>query len=311
MIKLKNLAIFAAAIGLTGCSAQDVLVQEEEQNPSEPATRTFTLRASMPTSETRVSADADWNLTWQAGDAIALVDENGDSITLHLKTGFEGKSEAEFTRIVPDDYTPIAEGFTPKYAIYPASKFKSYEVASGGSEQELKVIPNNLYEWINGDEIRCLMIGEVSSLADVTNSEDTNADVSMKHLCGGISFEFENLPGSVKAISFKCSEDDCITGDYIANRINDVYTIEKKENTGAFNNTVYLQLPSQNRPSRIYFPLPVGWYSGFTLYANDGNSDTAELCKYDEPFEITRAGVACYPKITLPDYTVKAIQQSN
>lgn len=292
MIKFKYIAILAAAVGLAGCSAQDEFVKEEEQKPSEPTARTFTLRASMPASETRVLADADWNLTWQAGDAIALVENTGVSYTFQLKEGFEGETDAEF-----ECNESVPESFTPKYAIYPASIYRGYD-KSGETEGELKVRLDNFYTDIEEGVIRCPMIGEVSSLADVTDSENATADVSMKHLCGGISFEFENLPESVKEIHL-VSVSNFFAGDYVVNYTDDGYTIG---NNGGSGNDVYLELPSQNRPSRIYFPLPVGDYRGFTLYANDGNgTKTVELWSDVNTFKIERSGVACYPKITLSD----------
>lgn len=296
------MAILAAAVGLAGCSAQDEFVKEEEQNPSEPTARTFTLRASMPASETRVSADADWNLTWQAGDAIALVDENtGDSLMFQLKEGFEGQTDAEF-----ECNGNVPEGFTPKYAIYPASIYTGYDKpTSGETEGVLKVKLADIYTDIEEGVIRCPMIGEVSILADVTDSENATADVSMKHLCGGFYFDFENLPQTLNQITIEPSDrNQYFSGDFILKHKDNNYTIDQENKSGNNNNSVIFQFSDIQRSSKIYVPLPVGIYEGgFILTGNYGNmAKRIELFnKSGVRFEIIRAGVACPPKITLSD----------
>lgn len=299
MIKFKYIAILAAAVGLAGCSAQDEFVKEEEQKPSEPTARTFTLRASMPASEPRVLADADWNLTWQAGDAIALVENTGVSYTFQLKEGFEGETDAEF-----ECNESVPESFTPKYAIYPASIYRGYD-KSGETEGELKVRLDNFYTDIEEGVIRCPMIGEVSSLADVTDSENATADVSMKHLCGGFYFDFENLPQTLNQITIKSPDmNQSFSGDFTVNHKDNNYTIDQENKSGNNKNLVIFNFSDIQRPSKIYVPLPVGSYDGgFILTGNYGKMDKEiELFnKGGVRFKIIRAGVACLPKITLSD----------
>lgn len=281
------------AVALAGCAGEEQMLPDR----TEPAkgTRTLTLTAAMPGADTRATVDENYRLLWQDGDAIAVVGDNGATITLTLDEGCAGKADGSFSGTIPGS-------FTPKYAIYPAS------IASSVTQKESIQNPGDLslkipgtFDYGNGN-LNCPMMAEITDITHV--NAGATANLTLRHLGGVVCFDINDIPVDAKKVRLTVHDDQVtpyLSGSATVTKDGDSgYILEFTQN-GAGRIIEITNLGTSLNNARFYFHVPARNYkNGVSLTIFNENNETIYTLSDSKDFTIKRGDIALYPGIRVP-----------
>ena len=168
--------ILAALIVLVSCQANEPIL------PPEPEAVTLRLGASMENLSSKAAVDGEGNLSWQTGDKIAILLNDGSVSSLTLESG-EGTKSAVFSGEIPAGRT-----FAGK-AAYPW-----WDGAWSSSAGELVLTLPESMEWPGDSYVPAIM------KATGTGS------LSFTHVGAIMQFTIKGMPASVASFLFSTSE---------------------------------------------------------------------------------------------------------
>ena len=231
----KTLCIIAAAAALAACTK----APENEVSQSGLKPNQFGAVAS---DNTRVSIDADWKLSWEAGDLVNISD--GISVTQ-----FKALSSGSTTVLEADDFA--VEESKQYFAVYPASESNVF--AAGKVSLS---VPSN-QKAVAGEYPECPAVA-------VTTGADRN--FVFKNVCGLVSFEITEV--DVKSVVLFAPGDEYVSGEIEVDCADASFTVKNGVKGVTVENGAGL-LP----PGRYYVAILPGTYSSglsLSIYKQDG-----------------------------------------
>ncbi|MBO5596453.1 MAG: hypothetical protein J5917_06750 [Bacteroidales bacterium] len=269
---IKTLAVTAAAIAALSCTKEaDNNVQEKE--------KTVSFTASIADAMgTKLAADADGKVTWEADDAIRVYMANGEERKFTLSAG-AGTGTATFTGSIPD-------GTTASFAIYPY-----YGLSPALSGTDLSLTLPAVYDLQGGKNPAIPMFGKLSG----ENS------FAFTHLCGVIRFHFKNVPATGGRFRFT-SNNLKVTGTHSISTT--ATTPELVAATGSANyvDIVYDAPNEHGKDVTLDVIVPTGTYNNFAVrfYTTDGSTPLTQTATVTQDANVvTRKKMLAMPTLDL------------
>ncbi|MBQ6763222.1 MAG: bacterial Ig-like domain-containing protein [Bacteroidales bacterium] len=237
------LILFGAALMLVGCGKveNEVVVPENGKH-------IVTLKATIDNADTKVSADAEGNFSWQAGDKIVVLTKLGGEDSWENGTTENTGTTASFD-------VELEEGETlGDYAFYPAA-----EGCGISSEEEIEFGLNSEYNYVEG-ATNMPMLGTISS-----------DGISFKSVGGVLKLTINNIPEDAAMFQFSVN-DMCISDNSFIVSDGKISAIPQEGSS-----YITMDFTGQRKSSMVfYIPLPTGTYEGFELSFMTANRSDVE-----------------------------------
>lgn len=237
----KYISILAAIVTLALVSCQ----KTEPTQPENGVSKVATLKAVV-SPETRVSVDDAGTYAWQAGDKIAVIDNEGNANEF---TTTQAGASVDFTTA-----TAIELG---DYAVYP------YDANTMAEENMVIVNLPSTYTYKEGTT-NIPMLGKI-----------VDGTATFKAIGGVLKLTVIGVPSSATSLSFSATNKKIIGDFTIADASVESPSISVAAK-GASDNVVTVNF-SESRSNNMvfYIPLPTGTIDGFTVAFDDGTTKTS------------------------------------
>ena len=251
-MKKSFLLIAGAALLFAGCNKVE---NENQEVVPEKEARTVILKATLA-DNTRVSADAAGEYSWQQGDVICVSVNGPDGLTSAPFRALSAGSTSNFEGVVIGELGPYAfypYSWDPGHSVSPIPESDGYDVVFGlGSEYDYKKDVTNMP-----------MMGDI-----------TSEGVSFKAVGGLLKVIVYNVPED--AYNFYFTTDKKITGGFnVSGNTDGSKQIEASSDGVEGHNYIWFHLFEYDDNDNIvrfrennmvfYIPLPVGTYNTFSF----------------------------------------------
>ena len=237
----KYISILAAIVALALVSCQ----KTEPTQPENGVSKVATLKAVV-SPETRVSVDDAGTYAWQAGDRIAVIDNEGNANEF---TTTQAGASVDFTTA-----TAIELG---DYAVYP------YDANTMAEENMVIVNLPSTYTYKEG-ATNIPMLGKI-----------VDGTATFKAIGGVLKLTVIGVPSSATSLSFSATNKKIIGDFTIADASVESPSISVAAK-GASDNVVSVNFSESRADNMVfYIPLPTGTIDGFTVAFDDGTTKTS------------------------------------
>lgn len=277
LMKKSLLYLAACVLVIAACSKKE----EEAIVPKANEGRIITLNASVSEDNTKVAV-VDHKYNWQAGDKVAVFQDDGSAEPIT----FEAESSGSSSKL-----TAVTDKTVGKYAIYP---YKPSDASD--------------FEWvdISGDEIMSIVLPDMyifqeSALNIPMLGTISGSNATFKAIGGVLRFTVNNIPANAKYFSFMATN----------KKIAGAFDFEASATTpqldlvdSATGKEVVIEfMPGTS--SRIFsVPSPVGTIDGFTMALYDDNLDLIYSVTSTANISVARNDVITAPTWTVPNIDV-------
>ena len=254
----KYISILATIVALALVSCQ----KTEPTQPENGVSKVSTLKAVV-SPETRVSVDDAGTYAWQAGDKIAVIDNEGNANEF---TTTQAGASVDFTTA-----TAIELG---DYAVYP------YDANTMAEENMVIVNLPSTYTYKEG-ATNIPMLGKI-----------VDGTATFKAIGGVLKLTVIGVPSSATSLSFSATNKKIIGDFTIADASVESPSISVAAK-GASDNVVSVNFSESRADNMVfYIPLPTGTIDGFTVAFDDGTTKTSS-----KSIVINRNGLVIAPAL--------------
>ncbi len=272
MNKLLLSVLACSALMFTSCSEDEVLLDGPTENDT-PEETVVTFTATIEGTRTTVEGG---KVSWSEGDAIDVLNSNGEFNTFTLSEG-AGSQTAKFTG-------SFTAGTTAgNIAVYPAGNY-TYTggtltvnlPSSYGSENAEYNTPNsNVLMWVHKTE--------------------PGNNLTFKHLAAALRLSV-NVPAGTTSLSLKGKG---ICGSFTAETSEELPAIAQAADASDKTVTYNFKAFTEQKEMTFYFPVPTGTYDKFTIsLASDDGRTASKTAKFGTAKVLGRTQIATLPALS-------------
>ena len=236
--------------------------------------RIVTLGATI--SDTKAAISDEGKFTWQAGDAISVLNTDGGFVEFDLTSG-AGTSEAVFQAFLP------SEMILDDVAISPAAG--EHYVTTG---EDIMVRLPQEYTWAE-DVTNVPLIGVVDG-----------DKIAMRYIGGVIRIPLVDVPATAATVLFAAA--DYITGAYAVDPADAESVLEGEPEEA--DNTIMINIPEAKSEMVLNIPVPVGEYEGFELMVLDADGEVLFDKESEAAVEIEAGTLVAFNPLSLKEELV-------
>ena len=203
-----------------------------------------TLSASIQNPDSRATVSDKGSFKWSAGDEIGVYTSDGIFSCFTLKSGEEGKTQAEFSALLEDGVSVVGP------AVYPYNSGHSYD--PGARTISFLVNPTASFAW-EQDNVKCPMIADYSG----------SGTISFNQVGGIMRVTVFNVSSSFAYMRFS-SFNSRVNGSYSIN----LDTPDFSSEASVSRSDITYSISPENELGLSYtydFPLPTGTYNNIRI----------------------------------------------